>query len=343
MRKAINRFVWVFMKNFFRFLLKGFLSTCGLSVGVVGALSVIFIVFSLFLGSGDNALFVNLPNAQGEVQELGKTAPILAVIEINDALMSSNGAAKRLQSALQRLNEAPYKGRVKGLLIKMDCPGGEIFEVDRMSATLAFWKKQLEIPVHVFVSGLCASGGYHVACVADRIGTTSSALIGSIGVRSGPYFNVKEGLQRHGVETAILTAGQDKAPLNPFSPWTEEEYAERQAIVDAFYEQFVDHVVKNRPQLSKDRVTQVLGARVFIAKQALEEGLVDAVNLTQEQALEDLAEVCGAKETYRVIGLSSGHFLKRFSCCLSNSPLVTGKFQWTVLPDQQQKSLWYMD
>lgn len=79
-----------------------------------------------------------------------------------------------------------------------------------------------------------------------------------------------------------------------------------------------------------------MGARVFIAKQALEEGLVDAINQTQEQALEELAEACGIKDNYRVIGLGSGHFLKRFSSYLSNSPLVTGKLQVTALPDQQQ-------
>lgn len=330
------------MKNFFRFLLKGFLSVCGLFLGVIGAAGFIFVLSASVLGAGDGVLFVNFPNAQGVVQELGKTAPIIAVIDINDAIMASGGAAKRLQSALQPLNEAPYKGRVKGILVKIDCPGGEVFEIDRMCATLSFWKKQWGIPVHVFVSGLCASGGYYVACIADKIGTTSSSLIGSIGVRSGPYFSVREGLQRHGVETAILTAGDDKAPLNPFSSWTEEEYAERQGIVDAFYEQFVDHVVKYRSKLSKEKLTKVLGARVFIAKQALEEGLVDAINQTQEQALEELAEACGIKDNYRVIGLGSGHFLKRFSSYLSNSPLVTGKLQVTALPDQQQKSLWYM-
>ena len=330
------------MKNFFRFLLKGFLSACGLFAGVVGTAGFIVILFSLVLGGGDSVFWTNLPNSQGVVQELGKTAPIIAVIEISDAIVASSGSAKRLQSALQSLSEVPYKERVKGLLIKMDCPGGEVCEIDRMYATLAFWKQRLGIPIHVFVSGFCASGGYYVACVADKIGTTANALVGSIGVRSGPYFNVKEGLQRQGVETAIITAGEDKAPLNPFSRWTEEEYAERQAIVDAFYELFIDHVVQHRSNLTKERLIQVLGARVYIAKQALEEGLVDAINQTQERALEELAEICGVKEDYRVIGLSSGHFFKRFSSCLSNSPLVTGKVQFAISPEQAQKSFWYM-
>ncbi|EPP28017.1 clp protease family protein, partial [Chlamydia psittaci 84-8471/1] len=210
-----------------------------------------------------------MPDAKGEVKDIGKDAPIIAVLEMKDVIASSKHTAKIIQDAITTLDSAPYKDRVKGIIIDMDCPGGEVFEISRVYSIIQFWKQRTQCPVYVFVNGLCASGGYYVACAADKIYSTSSSLIGSVGVLSGPYFNVKEGLSRYGVQSDLLIAGKDKAPMNPYTEWTAKDREIRQEIIDYLYGQFVDVVVTNRPRLTKDKLVSVLGARLYSPEKAL--------------------------------------------------------------------------
>lgn len=237
---------------------------------------------------------------------------------------------------LANLEEPPFKGRVQGILIEMDCPGGEVFEVARIYDELQQWKRRTGLPIYVFVSGLCASGGYYISCVADKIYAASNALTGSIGVLSGPFINVKEGLKRYGVETDLLSAGKEKAPLNPFTPWTSKEREDRQNIINFLYDQFVDLVVTSRPQIIKERLVDVLGAKLFPPNLALQEGLIDVANASRQEALEALVRERQIS-SYRVVGCSQDGLLRKIKMCVENSPLVTGHLNLGV--PQEEKTM----
>ncbi|AUS59556.1 putative signal peptide peptidase sppA [Chlamydia abortus] len=323
---------------------KGFLSILGLSLGVVLAFFVTVMLVVSTSGMHDSQ-FVNMPDAKGEVKDVGKDAPIIAVLEMKDVIASSKHTAKIIQEAITTLDSPPYKDRVKGIIIDMDCPGGEVFEISRVYSTIQFWKQRTQCPVYVFVNGLCASGGYYVACAADKIYSTSSSLIGSIGVLSGPYFNVKEGLSRYGVQSDLLIAGKDKAPMNPYTEWTAKDREIRQEIIDYLYGQFVDVVVTNRPLLTKDKLVSVLGARLYSPEKALEEGYIDVTNVTKQQVLQDLVADCKIENNYRVIGLGSDGWLKRVMSSITNSPVITGKIQHELLPslDNSISTFYYLD
>lgn len=312
------------MRTLWRFLSRGFLSILGLTLGVVLAVMTMFMLLVSLLSVNSSQL-VSFPDAQGEVRDLGKTAPIIFNLELREPIASSRQTAKVIQQALISLEEAPFKGRVQGVLIDMDCPGGEVFEIDRVYSVLKAWKEKTGLPVYVFVNGLCASGGYYVACAADKIYTTPNSLIGSIGVLSGPFINVKEGLEEHGIDTDLLVAGTDKAPMNPFTPWTDEQRESRQAVVDFLYEQFVDIVVQNRTDISKDRLVNVLGARLYPPLIALQEGMIDVANATRQKVLNDLTKERGIDQNYRVVGFSQDGLLRKIKMSISNSPLLTGK------------------
>ncbi|EPP34617.1 clp protease family protein [Chlamydia ibidis] len=329
------------MKTFWKFLSKGFLSICGLSLGVILALFFMLVVVTSSIGESNG--FISLPDADGKIKELGKTAPILAVIEMKDAISSNKQTAKTIQNTLNSLDKSPFKGRVKGIIIDMDCPGGEVFEIARIYSSLQFWKSITRCPVYVFVNGLCASGGYYVACGADRIYSTQASLIGSVGVLSGPYFNVKEGLNRYGVESDLLSSGKCKAPMNPYTPWTSEEREARQGIIDYLYGQFVEVVSSHRPMLTKEKLENVLGARLYPPQKALEEGYIDVINATQQQVIRDLAQVCGISDDYRVVTTVQDNWLKKFVSSSANSPLITGKLK-VQLPSEmdQQQSFSYL-
>ncbi|EYE60494.1 clp protease family protein [Bacteroides fragilis str. S6L5] len=320
------------MKTFWRFLSRGFLSILGLSVGVALSFFVIVMLVASACGGMNDEQFVSMPDATGEIKDLGKEAPVIAVIEMKDIISSSKGTAKGIQDALNTLrNSNTYKNRVKGIIIDMDCPGGEVFEISRIYAAFQFWKEQTKCPIYVFVNGLCASGGYFVSCAADKIYSSSCSLIGSVGVLSGPYFNVKEGLHRYGVESDLLTAGKDKAPMNPYTPWTHQDREVRQEIIDYLYDQFVDIVAANRPLITKEKLVNVLGARLYSPAQALTVGFIDVMNVTKQQVLQDIAVACQIENDYRVIGLGAHGWWKKMMSSVTNSPLVTGEMQHQIL------------
>ncbi|WP_201456613.1 S49 family peptidase [Chlamydia sp. 17-3921] len=325
------------MKTLWHFFSKAFLSVVGLCLGVVFAFVLLLglVVSAANIGAVN---YVSLPDAQGVVKDLGKTAPIVVVLDMKDTIASTKDSSKSIEAALQALDKDPLKGRVKGLIIDMDCPGGEVFEVARIYSALNFWKQRTNLPIYIFVNGLCASGGYYIACVADKIYTTSSSLVGSIGVLSGPFFNVKEGLNRYGVESDLLSAGHEKAPLNPYTPWTPQAREERQNLIDFLYGQFVDTVLSHRPLLTKDKLVHVLGARLFSPQQALEEGFVDVINITKQNVLQDMVAVCDIASNYRVIGMGESGWWKKLATTAASSPLITGKITCDFLSEENSKN-----
>ncbi|SPN73733.1 Protease 4,protease 4,signal peptide peptidase SppA, 36K type,Peptidase family S49 [Chlamydia serpentis] len=319
------------MKTFWHFISKAFLSVLGLCCGVVLSFVVIFALIASALGTAD-AHFVNLPDAQGAMKDLGKTAPIIAVIEIKDAISSAKNTAKTIQNFLEGFDKGPLKNRVKGIVIDMDCPGGEVFEIDRVYSMLRFWKERTGCPIYIYVNGLCASGGYYLSCAGNKIYATSSSLIGSVGVRCGPFFNVKEGLNRYGIESDLLTSGKDKAPMNPYTPWTAHDREEQQAIINFIYGQFVDIVTENRPLITKEKLVNILGARIFSPEKAKQEGFIDVVGATKEQVLQDIVVVSKIEDNYRVIGLAADGWWKRMAITAATSPLITGEMKHKLTP-----------
>lgn len=311
------------MKTFWRFLSKSFLAICGVFFGVLCA---VVILFGLILGViGKNNQFVDLPTASGEVVESGKDLPIIAVLDFKAPISAKARTAAMIQEALTALGSEEYKERVKGIVLDVNCPGGEVFEIARVYSALQFWKQRTQCPIYIFVNGLCASGGYYIACAGDKIYATPASAIGSVGVLCGPFLNVRECLKRYGVECDLIMAGKDKAPMNPFTPWTQRDRQVQQDLVDYFYTQFVDVVVSNRPRITKDTLVNVLGAGLYSPQQSFEAGLIDVANATRQQVLEDLVTACGIEDAYCVIGVSEGGVLQKIMASCENSPLFAGK------------------
>jgi protease-4 len=122
---------------------------------------------------------------------------------------------------------------------------------------------------------VAASGGYYVACGADRILAHPATITGSIGVY-GQLVNAAELLSTIGVEGIIVRSGDSKAMGNWFEHPTEEQLAIEQQIVDQLYELFVQAVAEGR-SMAPEEVRKLADGRPFTGQQALEVGLVDAL------------------------------------------------------------------
>lgn len=324
-------------ESLFLSTLRSFFSSLFAVFGALIGLFLFFLMVSLAF-AGKNPEGSNLPNkatilpdAQGSRKKLSKTAPVILQIDIDDAIGSEEISSEKIEKILLQSTEEGLKGRVKGILLHINSPGGDAFDTNVIYTLIRVYKERYQIPVHAFVRGIAASGSYYIACAADHISCSEVSIIGSVGVLSWPpFFNVKDLVEKWGIKTLTLTAGAEKDAMNPFEEWNEKAVAHRQELIDFFYENFTSIVTQNRPQISEQRLIKEFGARVFPPEQALAYGYIDQANITREQALEHLVSEAGIDSSYQVISLSKPVWWKKAFGTGMASPLLTGKLKLSL-------------
>ena len=215
----------------------------------------------------------------------------IAVIDVKGEITSDSdsfGTSVANSTAIVKLIRAAVKDdNVKAIIIDLDTPGGEVTASDEIYHEL----KLCEKPVVAMMNTMAASGGYYVACGADRIVANRSTLTGSIGVIISSV-NVSELLEWAKVKPEFYTSGKMKAMLNPATPTTEEEEKVIRTLVMDVYSDFAG-IVSEARNIPLEKITKgELGdGRIFDGKQALENGLVDELGYfsTAEDAAIKLA------------------------------------------------------
>lgn len=177
---------------------------------------------------------------------------------------------------------------VKGVVVKINSPGGEVFETDLIHHEISKFSK--EMPLVVYFSDYAASGGYYISVAADTIVSSPCCLTGSIGIY-GSFFNAKKLSDKLGVvyETEKI---QPYADLGvPMKDMTNEE---KQLVYDGIkrgYENFLGLVAEGRNK-TRDEVDKVARGRVWLGSVAKDIGLVDEVG-TMALALDKVAQKAG--------------------------------------------------
>lgn len=284
-----------------------------------------------------------LPDSEGNRKELPSHSPVILTINIVGEIGSDGVTAKKIEELLLKTREKELKNRIKGILLFINSPGGSAIDSDTIYRQLIDYKEKYKTPIYAFVDGMCASGGYYIACAADKIYASESSVVGSVGVLFWPSFiNVSKLMERFGVESATLYSGKGKDNMNPLRPWKEGEQKNYTLLVDYFYEVFVDTVAKNRPLLSKEKLVQEYGAAVFPSPQARDLGYIDTVVPLRHVALQELVSVSGIKkeEKYQVIAYETKNWFEKM--IEEKFPLLTGKVRHEILPPfgiKEEKSL----
>ena len=273
-----------------------------------------------------------LPDANGN-RETSATSPVILQLNIHGVI----GDPKSIDSTsvehilLDSRTGTLKDGRVKGILLHMNTPGGTVVDSDNIYRMLKEYKTRYKVPVFAYVDGLCASGGMYISCAADQVYAGPASIVGSVGVVIGPFFNMFETLGKIGVISKTITEGLDKDMMSPFRPWKADEDASLKAVTSFFYQQFVDIVAAARPRMDKTKLIQQYGAKVFDSVTAQQYGYVDVAESSRDAALLALlkeANVDSAK-TYQVIELEpKSEWLS--SLLNANSPLFTGKIEHTI-------------
>lgn len=167
-----------------------------------------------------------------------------------------------------------------GIMLFINSPGGAVYESDQVYLALLDYSQNK--PVWAYLGATAASGGYYIACSAEKIIANRNTLTGSIGVIAGQSIDLSEFMAKHGVKMNTFTAGKNKNMLNIDQPVTQEQKDIMQSVADECYEQFTQIVSTSR-NLSKEKVTQLADGRIYTAQQALNHKLIDEI-LTYEEA-----------------------------------------------------------
>src|SRR5262249_14257981 len=210
-------------------------------------------------------------------------------------LIEEESTVARVRSELEK---AADDDRVKAVVLRIDSPGGGVTASDEVWSEIGRFKKKRGIPVVASLGDVAASGGYYVACAADRIGAHPTTVTGSIGVIM-LNFDVEGLLGKIGVRNETFKAGEHKDMLSPFRMATPEERRMVQSILDSLHARFVTVVREGRPRLDPNRIPELTDGRIFDATQALDAGLVDQIG--ELDAAIDAAKSAANVEKARVV------------------------------------------
>lgn len=314
---------------------------------VVIGLCLGFVFFSVFIatlvGSTSNEARLTtvnteeiLPNANGKREVLSSDAPVILQIDINGVIGLDDLTTHAIRQMLVESQEGGMKdGRIKGVLLYVNTPGGTVDDADGILRALLDYKQKYQIPIYAYVDGLCASGGVYVSLAADKIYATKVSLIGSVGVLAPTFANVTKLLDKIGVETLSISAGKGKDALSPLRPWKPGEEDNYKQIINYYYDRFVELVVTHRPEMNKDLLVKEYGAALFPAPEAREKGYIDVSGASLSETLKDLLNKVGITgDYYQVVRLENRQWWKNLFSSQASS-LWKGKIrhQLTISPE----------
>lgn len=247
-----------------------------IALGFVGLLFFTLVLVALLFSSAggesaDPALGLSWSGAQ------------LVVIELEGIILES----KPIVDLLKKYGES---SAVKGIVLRIDSPGGGVAASQEIYAALNRLRKETRKPVVVSMGSVAASGGYYVACAADKIVANPGTITGSIGVIA-EWYNIGDLVRWAKLQDVVIKSGELKDAPNPNRPLTEKERAYLQELIDEMYDQFLT-VVSQARKMSKEKVRPLADGRVYTGSTALRNGLIDSVGTLQD-SIDQAAKLAG--------------------------------------------------
>jgi protease IV len=197
-----------------------------------------------------------------------------ALVDVRGVIApGTDASADRVSLALQ----AAFKDKnTQGVVMRINSPGGSPVQSQAIFDEMRRLRhKYPAIPLYVVVEDLCASGGYYIAAAADKIYVAKSSIVGSIGVRMDS-FGVVGLMDKLGIESRQITAGKNKALLDPFKPMEEEHRKIATGLVEEIHAQFIAAVKEGRGKRLKETPDMFSGL-IWTGAKSVELGLADGI------------------------------------------------------------------
>lgn len=200
-----------------------------------------------------------------------------------DTIASADNVVSGLRGA--------FESKAKGIILRTNSPGGSPVQASYINHEIQRLRKKFpDTPVYAVIGDICASGCYYAVAAADKIYANEASIVGSIGVLMNG-FGFVESMKKLGIERRLLTAGDDKGFLDPFSPLNPRHRQHAQALLTKIHQQFIDVVEQGRGEALKE-TAQIYTGLFWTGDEALRIGLIDEFGSASYVA----REVIGADE-----------------------------------------------
>lgn len=204
----------------------------------------------------------------------------VAVLRIDDVIVDD-------QAYIDSLDKIKEDEKVKALVVRIDSPGGAVGPSQEIYSELK--KLRSDMPVIASIGNVGASGGYYIACAAEKIFANPGSITGSIGVVA-EFMSYEKLLEWARVDVEVLKSGKYKDVGSPFREMTPEDREYMQGLIDNVYSQFKSAVAESRG-IGAAEVDKIADGKIFTGEQAKRLKLVDdmgtisdAVNLAAQKA-----------------------------------------------------------
>jgi protease-4 len=242
------------------------------------------------------------------------SSPHTAIIDLNGVIEA--GGEVNSDSVITSLKDAYESSGTKGIILRINSPGGSPVQAGIINDEIRRQKAlHPKIPVYAVVEDICASGGYYIAVAADKIYVDKASIIGSIGVLMDGY-GFTEVMKKVGVERRLMTAGENKAMLDPFSPVNPKHQALAQAMLNEVHEQFKAVVRQGRGARLKE-TPEVFSGLFWSGEQGIKLGLADALGSSDYVAREVIKQDEIVDYTYQETVVD--RFAKRLGASMAKS------------------------
>ncbi|MCB5229935.1 MAG: signal peptide peptidase SppA [Candidatus Cloacimonetes bacterium] len=226
----------------------------------------------------------------------------IAVIYASGNIVMGKGTPGKMiaeESTVNLIRKARKDPSYKGIILRVDSGGGSAQASDIILRELELAQIENNKPVVVSMAGAAASGGYYIACKADKIIAEATTITGSIGV-IGIMFNAERMFNKIRVNWSTVKKGRNSDFPSIYRGWSEEEKQRMTDFIEVTYEDFVNKVAAGRQHLSLDEVNEYAQGRVWSGKDALERGLIDELG-GMDTAIESMRELAGIKGKIRLV------------------------------------------
>lgn len=218
-----------------------------------------FIIFMLWFG------------LTREMAATNKSGPHTAVVDIKGEIAS--GAEASAEYVIASLRSAFEDEGSKAVVLLVNSPGGSPVQAGIINDEIVRLKAKHGKPLYAVVEETCASAAYYIASAADEIYVDKASIVGSIGVLMDG-FGFTGTMEKLGVERRLITAGENKGFLDPFSPQTEQQLLYAQTMLDQIHQQFITVVKTGRGERLQD-TPEIFSGLFWTGQQAIELGLAD--------------------------------------------------------------------
>jgi protease-4 len=214
------------------------------------------------------------------------------------ASLELEGVISDSKEFVDQLKEYGNRSGVRSVVIRINSPGGGVAASQEIYEAIKKFRSETKKKVVVSMASVAASGGYYIACAADRIFANPGSITGSIGVIA-EWYNYGDLLQWAKMQSVVIKSGALKDAGSPTRPLTEEEKAYFQSLIDNIYAQFVSAVATSRT-MDEAAVRKLADGRVFTGQEAKANHLIDEIG-TYQDAIAAAAKMAGIEGSPKIL------------------------------------------